>query len=107
MSTQTKRQPTNQLIQQIGGETHLQGRLDFTSVPKLWHLLQQQIHTTPDFTLDLSQVEYADSAALVLLLQAQQEAGQQAGKLALKNIPQDLLDLARLSNVDKLLAAAT
>lgn len=85
--------------------TTLQGRLDFDTVPILWKSLQQQIRKTPHLTLDLSQVEYADSAALVLLLQAQEEVNLHSGKLTLQNIPRDLLDLAKLSNIDHILSA--
>ncbi len=83
----------------------LPSRLDFASTPALWDQLQKLIRNNPNLTLDLSQVEFANSAALALLLQSRQASAEQSGAISLQNIPADLLDLARLSNIDELLTS--
>ncbi len=80
------------------------GCLDFATVPDIWTQLEAWLRTcTGSATVSLRAVTQANSAALALLLEALDMARQQAITLHLADIPESLLTLARLSNVDTLL----
>lgn len=80
------------------------GDLDFESVPAL-ALESQQLFRAGNraFTVDLSAVERADSAALALLIQWLRNAEEQQQVLTLKNVPKNLISIAAVSNVDEFL----
>ncbi len=80
------------------------GCLDFATVPDIWTQLEAWLRTcTGAATVSLRAVTQANSAALALLLEAIDVARQQAIRLYLTEIPESLLTLARLSNIDTLL----
>lgn len=81
----------------------LKGVLDLESVPGLWTELARQIRSQPVLNVSLSRVERASSAALALLLQGLEESREVGCQLRYVDIPEDLLALARVSNVEKLL----
>lgn len=96
--------PTECQLQLENGKLHLRGVLDKNSVPTAWHcsqhLLRQQ--QAPD-SIDLSEVEHIDSAGLALLLEWQSWAQRKQHQLHLQHAPQQLLMLARLSELDRIL----
>ncbi len=80
----------------------LQGHLNMDTVPELFatglrHLAQE------DLLVDFSGVESADSAAVSMLLGWERAAQRGGRKLRVSGLPEDLLSLARLYGVDKLL----
>lgn len=78
----------------------LSGDLDFDAVASLWPQLAARIqaHAGATLSLSLRDVGAANSAALALLLEAQQLARQQRMQLTIEALPQGVLDLAQLSN---------
>ena len=81
----------------------LSGVLDFTSVPDIWPGLRRLLKGPGPLVLSLDQVQRANSAGLVLLLEARDQADRNGCRLELENLPEDLLDLARMSQCEPLL----
>ncbi len=76
--------------------------LDFENAPAVKkELLAAQ--ASGDFTVDLSNVKRADSAALSALLSARRKADASGKDLAIEGVPADLKTLARLYGVEALL----
>lgn len=98
---------TPEFILEQPGRALVSGCLDFATVPDLWEQLAAWLRTRTSATLSLRAVTQANSAALALLLEALEVARQHAITLYLVDIPESLLMLARLSNVDGLLIQAS
>lgn len=76
--------------------------IDFENAPAVKReLLRAQ--ASGDFTVDLSDVKRADSAALSELLSARRKAEALGGRLAIEGLPADLKTLARLYGVEEIL----
>jgi len=92
-----------QLKKSDDGRLLVSGELSMKTVPAL--LAQNclsDIRGTID--IDLQAVERADSAGVALLVEWQRAARQQQQKIHFRNIPSQMLAIARLSGVDELLA---
>lgn len=88
------------------GVVALVGELNFGSVPLIWEQLRQIIRRNSSVTLSLGEVRQANSAALALLLEAVALAQACSHRLTLEAVPQNLVELAELSNVTVLLPVA-
>ncbi|KAB7650589.1 STAS domain-containing protein [Sutterella seckii] len=76
--------------------------IDFENAPAVKReLLRAQ--ASGDFTVDLSDVKRADSAALSVQLSARRKAEALGGRLAIEGLPADLKTLARLYGVEEIL----
>lgn len=82
----------------------LSGDVDFGSVPVIWTTLRDLIAEQPRLSLSLADVAHANSAALVLLLEAREMASRVGCELTLTDLPDDLVDLARMSQSEQLIA---
>jgi len=78
----------------------LSGELDVTNVTSLLKMFSQQ-NVKPQ-TIDLSAVTRTDSAGLALLLELKRLTRQST--LSLQNMPQQMLQLAKVNDVTELLA---
>jgi len=85
------------------GRLELSGVLDFDSVSQLWPALRAYLGQGEVLVLSLAGVEQANSAALVLLLEAREQAQACGRELRLESIPDNLRELAELSGVRDLL----
>jgi phospholipid transport system transporter-binding protein len=97
---------TNNNIQ-IGedGSVHLSGELTFASTPLIYRELVQQFQSTGEgIAVDLDEIERTDSSGLALLLEWQAMANRQNRTLQIRNAPDDLMQLAKLCEADKLLS---
>lgn len=92
------------LTQAADGRWVLGGQLDFSSVPEVWPTLEQQLRQGRPVTLSLRDVERANSAGLVLLIEALDVARRVDCTLSLVDIPEELIHLARMSSCDDLIA---
>ncbi len=81
--------------------------LDLASIPDIWPEMARRIDASPELTVSLVGVKRASSAALALLLQGLEEARRAGCSLRYTHVPEDLLALARVSNVESLLLAQT
>jgi phospholipid transport system transporter-binding protein len=83
--------------------SQLSGVLDFASVPEVWAALARRIRQSRRLVVSLAGVEKANSAALALLLEGLELARDSGCELEYREIPGELLELARVSNVEALL----
>lgn len=80
----------------------LQGHLNMETVP-VWFATGLQRLAVEDLLVDFSRVESVDSAAVSMLLGWERAAQRSKHVLLVVSLPEDLLSLARLYGVDKLL----
>ena len=83
--------------------SQLSGVLDFATVPEVWPSLAQKIKGSRRLVVSLAGVEKANSAALALLLEGLELARSSDCELEYRDIPQELLELARVSNVERVI----
>jgi phospholipid transport system transporter-binding protein len=89
-----------------GARSRLVGSLDFNTVTRLLPLGTAAIDAGQAAVIDLSEVTASDSAGLALLIEWLSVAKESRKTLRYENVPTQLQQLARLSEVDKLLSAA-
>jgi phospholipid transport system transporter-binding protein len=80
----------------------LQGQLNMETVPA-WFATGLKRLAVEDLLVDFSRVESVDSAAVAMLLGWERAAQRGKHVLQVASLPEDLLSLARLYGVDKLL----
>lgn len=80
------------------------GELTFQTVPEQWRSSAGLFAQNSEFTIDLSGVTRADSAGLALLIGWIRRAKQEQKSVYFKNIPANLLAIARVTGVDAILA---
>jgi phospholipid transport system transporter-binding protein len=80
----------------------LQGNLNMDTVPALYASGLQRL-SGEDLLVDFSRVDSVDSAAVSMLLGWERAAQRAERELRVTGLPEDLLSLARLYGVDKLL----
>jgi anti-anti-sigma factor len=86
------------------GRWAVKGSLDFAAVPRIWDELARLISTGDPVTLSLGSVDSANSAGLVLLLEARDLARKSGCRLSLVDIPPALNALASMSQAETLIA---
>lgn len=81
----------------------LSGVLDFESVPKLWRVGHALFEAGSELHVDLSGVSHANSAGLALLVEWMRFAEKRQKRLSYHNIPGQMLAIARVSDLEKVL----
>ncbi len=81
----------------------LGGVLDFATVPTVWTQLERLLKAGGTLTLSLAEVVQANSAGLVMLVEARDLARQSHCRLRLVEVPPGLIDLARISGCETLI----
>ena len=94
---------TARLVGEGAGRYRLEGDVSFATVMHLLHDSRPKFEHEPNIRLDFSGVESIDSAGLALVIEWIREAKQQGHDLEIRNPPQRLLALARISDVERLL----
>ncbi len=86
----------------------ISGALSFDTVPKIWDDIQKKYQAGIFFheessiiILDLAAVTSSDSAALSLLIELMQWFNQLQKQLLLRNIPEQMCNLAKVSGIAK------
>lgn len=89
------------------GVIQLSGDLVFASVTRVLGQIEPLLDGAEKspLVIDLSGVEDVDSAGLALLLEVLERARHHGVPLRIRSLPESLLGIARLSNVEKLLLA--
>jgi phospholipid transport system transporter-binding protein len=88
-----------------GDSAHVSGVLHFTTVTALLHSGVEAISAGRAGVIDLSGVSDSDSSGLALLIEWMSVAKAGNRSLRYENIPAQLQQLARLSEVEELLSA--
>jgi phospholipid transport system transporter-binding protein len=86
------------VIQREGGLLRVSGRLTMEAIGVLFAEAMQPLEGK-DWTIDLAQVEAADSAAVSMLLGWLRNAQRHEAKLTFVNVPENLRSLADLYGV--------
>jgi phospholipid transport system transporter-binding protein len=98
---------TAALIESAGpGRFRVKGVLDYVSVGRLERLARPLLGAAPEAVVDLTAVRDANSAALALLLEWVDQAGQAGRRIRFAGVPAAVLEIAKVSNVADLLPLA-
>ncbi|MFW5443320.1 MAG: lipid asymmetry maintenance protein MlaB [Methylococcaceae bacterium] len=92
--------PTFNIIKQSDKSYCIEGELTFSSLNKKNIKSFGFLKTTKEVHIDLSKVSAADSAGLALMIEWIKHSKLYGSKLTFKNIPQQLITLAKLSSFD-------
>lgn len=95
-------------IKEIGnGQFAIAGELSKLTVPAVWRdanaLLQAE---TQNLVFDLKQVTHTDSAGLALLLEWMTLAGKKDLQIHFRNLPTQLWDIAKVSDLEEIIPLA-
>ncbi|MBB1313137.1 MULTISPECIES: STAS domain-containing protein [Aliivibrio] len=85
-------------------EISFKGALDRETVPNLWNKLTEWKPKLEQVKVDLTHVNRIDSAGVVLLLHLIEHAKKQNCHIMLAFVPDQLITLIQLSNVESLFA---
>ncbi len=85
---------------------HLAGDLVIGSVPSLWNQANTLFAQCSRIIIDFEKVPRVDSAGLALLLEWVEWARNNNADIKFRNVPDALIRIAKLSNVDGLLPVA-
>ena len=80
----------------------LEGRLDTVSAPDLDAVVKNELLGVDTFILDLKKLQYTSSAGLRVILIAQKTMNKQ-GKLILKNVAEDVMEVFEMTGLSDLL----
>ncbi|MGA9851729.1 MAG: STAS domain-containing protein [Gammaproteobacteria bacterium] len=86
-----------------GGRVQVEGRLSFDTVGEALETSRRLFAEYHAIELDLSGVKATDSAGLSLLIEWIVWAHHGKCKLSFRNVPQQVMAIARISDVDKML----
>ena len=86
---------------------HVQGDMTFSSVRDLLQRSYELFSTVQELEVDLSRVEHADSAGLALVLEWMAQAAERNAKIVFIGIPEPMISIARLCQVESLLEGYT
>ena len=81
------------------------GDMNFASAPLLLSQGRNLLEFGGDLLIDMSGVDHADSAGLALLLEWIDLSRSSKGNIRFQNIPEALMNIARVSNVYDLLSS--
>ena len=88
------------------GRFRVSGVLDASTTAAVLSASQERFANEKSIDVDFSSVTESDSAGLALLIEWMRAARRQHQKLRFANVPQQVAALARISEVDDLLATA-
>ena len=82
----------------------LSGKLTFATVPQIYTQSNTLLdNNSSSLTLDLQGVTHTDSAGLALMMEWMRTAQRQEKEIHFKNVPAQMLSIARLSGLDTIL----
>lgn len=82
----------------------LTGSLDRESVPSLWQFAKKWTPASDKVEVDLSHVERVDSSGMAMLIQLVKHAKNKNCHIMFSFVPEQLITLFKLSNVQELMA---
>ncbi len=89
------------------GRVLLSGDLVFGSVTQVLERGRRLLDGNRSLVMDLDGVDHSDSSALALILELLDQARLKGVELSFVNLPESLLGVARLSNIEALLVPAS
>jgi len=106
MSTQASTQAATQITTKntpAGLEISIAGDLDFTTASQTLAKLSSLIHRNNPLFVDLSGVRSSNSAGLAVMIESLAIAERQGHKIAFENIPEPLIQLSNVCQVNSLI----
>ena len=98
------------LEKQQNGHYLLKGQLNFNSVPPLWKKNRLELFGEDNhqqrLIIDLALVERSDSSGLAMLVEWYREAEQCQKTIEFKNLPAQMMDIAKVSGLSDILPMA-
>jgi len=96
----------NKLLECSDGSLSLSGAISHQTVPELLKQSNKFFDSNDqrEIVIDLGQVSRSDSAGVALLIEWMRRAGRRNKTIRFLNIPQQMLEIAKVSGVDKILA---
>lgn len=88
------------------GRLQVSGELSLRTVPQLWHTAEGLIREAGRVEIDLRGVSRSDSAGLALLVEWMRQAREAGKEIRFLNIPRQMLAIARVSSLDRVLPLA-
>jgi phospholipid transport system transporter-binding protein len=98
--------PAARLSVMDGDRLHVEGRVDFATVTRLYSDSQVRFVPGRRLVIDLDGVSGANSAALALLLEWTELAAARGTRLEVQNVPAGVLSIAALSGLETILPLA-
>ena len=95
--------PASAVLQEQDTVLALAGELSFESAPRLLNSQRDLFNRRDQLIIDCKDVTRSDSAGLALLIEWMRQARRYHCQLAFRNLPRQLLDIARVSGVEQLL----
>ena len=89
------------IIKESTGHFVIDGDLTFATIDKQTFKSFSFLKAAKEITIDLSRVSSTDSAGLALMIEWIKYSRQNRTQIAFKNIPEQLLNLAKLSGFDQ------
>ena len=89
-----------EIKKEINGTTMniaLGGILDTKSAPQLQDAIMESVTDVTEINFDFANLEYLTSAGLRAILVAQQEMEDKEGKMTLKNVSKDIMDIFKMT----------
>ena len=89
-----------EIKKEINGTTMniaLGGILDTKSAPQLQDAIMESVADVTEINFDFANLEYLTSAGLRAILVAQQEMEDKDGKMTLKNVSKDIMDIFNMT----------
>ncbi len=89
-----------EIKKEINGTTMniaLGGILDTKSAPQLQDAIMESVADVTEINFDFANLEYLTSAGLRAILVAQQEMEDKDGKMTLKNVSKDIMDIFKMT----------
>ena len=99
--------PARATVAERDGRVEVGGRLDFTTAREVLGRVAGTIERAPSTTVDLAGVTGANSAGLALLVEWLGVARRAGHEVRFAHVPEGLRQLARVCQVDALLASAS
>jgi phospholipid transport system transporter-binding protein len=85
------------------GRLALQGELSYATVTRLLGEARRLFEQCAEIHIDLHAITRSDSAGLALLVECMRDAQRLGKPIQFLNIPQQMLDIARVSSLDQVL----
>jgi len=94
------------LRQNNDGSMSLSGAIDHHTVPELFKQSEKFFNQNnqKEIVIDLKDVSRSDSSGVALLIEWMRQAGNRQKSVRFLNIPKQMLEIAQVSGVDKILA---
>ena len=86
-----------------GSQLSISGDLDFSTARQTLAELSAHIHQNEHLTVDLSGVRHSNSAGLAVVIESLAMAERQGHKIEFRNIPEPLIQLSNVCQVNSLI----